>query len=81
MANLVEGGKTPWLPPSELEAMGYRIAAFPLTLLNVSIRAMQAALATLRDGRSPAGLLSFEELQRVVGFEDYDREQRRYAER
>jgi len=50
-------------------------------LLNVSIRAMQAALATLRDGRSPAGLLSFEELQRVVGFEDYDREQRRYAER
>lgn len=79
MANLVEGGKTPCLPPSELQAMGYRIAAFPLTLLNASIRAMQGALVALGAGRAPEGLLSFEELQRVVGFEDYDREQRRYA--
>jgi 2-methylisocitrate lyase-like PEP mutase family enzyme len=81
MANLVEGGKTPCLPASDLEAMGYRIAAFPLTLLNASIGAMQEALAALGAGRSPEGLLSFEDLQRVVGFEDYDREQRRYAER
>jgi len=81
MANLVEGGKTPCLPPNELEALGYRIAAFPLTLLNVSIHAMQAALVALGAGRSPEGLLSFEDLQRVVGFEAYDREQRRYAER
>jgi len=34
--------------------MGYRIAAYPLTLLNVAVRAMQDALADLRAGRSPS---------------------------
>src|SRR6187431_850361 len=40
MANLIEGGKTPILGLSQLEAIGYKIAVFPLTLLNVSILAM-----------------------------------------
>ena len=51
MANLIEGGKTPLLPPGELEAIGYKIAVYPLTLLNVSIVAMRAALAQLARGR------------------------------
>lgn len=79
MANLVEGGRTPILPPAELEALGYRIAAYPLTLLNASIRAMQQALTAVRAGSPVQGLLSFEELQRVVGFDAYDLEQKRYA--
>ena len=41
MANLIEGGKTPILGLSQLEAIGYKIAVFPLTLLNVSIHAMR----------------------------------------
>src|SRR4051812_48674223 len=44
MANLIEGGRTPLLPPGQLEAIGYKIAVYPLTLLNVSIQAMRAAL-------------------------------------
>src|SRR6188474_1054769 len=47
MANLIEGGKTPTLPPRQLEALGYKIAVYPLTLLNVSIQAMRAALRSL----------------------------------
>src|SRR6188768_1114852 len=47
VANLIEGGKTPLLPPAELEVIGYKIAVYPLTLLNVSIQAMRAALADL----------------------------------
>jgi 2-methylisocitrate lyase-like PEP mutase family enzyme len=78
MANLVEGGRTPRLPPSDLEAIGYRIAAYPLTLLNASVAAMQAALRALGTGHSIEGLLPFPELQRVVGFDVYDEEQRRY---
>ena len=34
MANLIEGGKTPNLPPRQLEALGYKIAVYPLTLLS-----------------------------------------------
>lgn len=78
MANMVEGGDTPLLPPTELEGLGYQIAAYPLTLLSASIRAMDAALAALRAGRAPDNLLSFETLREIVGFPDYEAEQSRY---
>jgi 2-methylisocitrate lyase-like PEP mutase family enzyme len=80
MANLVEGGDTPILPPRELESLGYRIAAYPLTLLSSSVRAMQQALASLGRGETPPGILPFAELREIVGFDAYDAEQARYAE-
>lgn len=78
MANMVEGGDTPLLPPTELEGLGYQIAAYPLTLLSASIRAMESALTALRAGRAPDNLLPFETLREIVGFPDYDVEQNRY---
>ena len=80
MANMVEGGDSPILPPKELEALGYRIAAYPLTLLSAGMHAMQQALASLAAGETPDGLLDFAELREIVGFDDYDREQQRYAQ-
>lgn len=35
------GGKTPILNPTELEEVGYKIVVYPLSLIGVSIRAMQ----------------------------------------
>ena len=81
MANMLEQGRTPILPPAELEALGFKISAYPLTLLSAAIRAMQDALATLRSGTHPTNLLEFGELKRVVGFEDYYVEEARYADR
>ena len=78
MANMVEGGDTPLLPPRRLAELGYTIAAYPLTLLSASIRAMQDALAALGGGATPERLLPFETLREVVGFPDYDTEQARY---
>jgi len=80
MANLVEGGDTPLLPPARLEALGYRIAAYPLTLLSAATLAMQRALGALRRGEHPTDLLSFAELRAAVGFDRYDAERLRYAE-
>jgi 2-methylisocitrate lyase-like PEP mutase family enzyme len=71
MANMVEGGATPILPPDQLAEIGYNHAAYPLTLMSAAMRAMQEALAALRDGHPPKGLLPFEELRRLVGFNDY----------
>jgi 2-methylisocitrate lyase-like PEP mutase family enzyme len=79
MVNLVEGGDTPLLPAARLEAMGYRIAARPLTLLAAAARGMEEALAALRAEREPAGLLPFAELRERVGFPAYDAERLRYA--
>jgi 2-methylisocitrate lyase-like PEP mutase family enzyme len=78
MANLIEGGKTPLLPTQQLEAIGYKIAVYPLTLLNVSIQAMRTALASLR-GSQPTTAMDFEDLKTAVGFPAYYAEEARYG--
>ena len=67
------------LPPARLEALGFRIAAYPLTLLSAAARAMQDALAALARGESPPRLLGFEELRELVGFDAYDAALARYG--
>ena len=78
MANMIEYGKTPILPPAELEAIGYKIAVYPLTLLNASIKAMRDSLAALKQGSPPDNILDFEDLKTAVGFPDYYEEETRY---
>ena len=79
MANLIEGGKTPLLPHAELEAIGYKIAVYPLTMLNVSIVAMRAALTQLAR-RESTSAMTFEDLKRAVGFPEYYAEEARYKQ-
>lgn len=43
-ANMLEGGgKTPILSPAELEETGYKLIAYPLSLIGVSMRAMEVS--------------------------------------
>ncbi len=79
LANMLEQGATPLLPPERLQDMGYKIAAYPLTLLSSAARAMREALAELKAGRHPERLLSFAELKTVVGFDDYYAQEAHYA--
>lgn len=44
LANMLEGGFTPILPPKELEAMGFKIAAYPLTLMSTAVNSMNRLL-------------------------------------
>ena len=81
MANLVEDGDTPTLPPARLEEIGFKIAAYPLTRLNTATRAMNEALAAIRQGVSPQGLLEFSELREIVGFDAYDAAIERFRKR
>jgi len=80
MANMVEQGKTPILDPEKLEALGYKIAAYPLTLQMAALKAMQDALESLKNGQHPQDILSFDQLKDVVGFPDYYAEEERYRE-
>ncbi len=79
MANMVEQGVTPVLPPARLQELGYTLAAYPLTLMLAAVRAMEEALSALKDGRPPPGLADFTALRDIVGFADYDAEADRYA--
>lgn len=79
LVNMLEDGLTPILPPQRLQAMGYRIAAYPLTLLSCAVHAMRGALADLAQGRTPSHRMDFASLRELVGFPDYDRLLARYA--
>ena len=78
MANLIEGGKTPLLSPAQLQTIGYTIAVYPLTMLNVSIRAMRDALGQLKSGQRAATAMDFEALKSAVGFPEYYAEEAKY---
>ena len=76
---MIDGGKTPVLPPDELQAMGFAFAVYPLALLSAAVKAMNAALARLKAGKPTDDLLeSFETVKDVVGFNDYYAEDDRY---
>ncbi len=77
VANLIEHGKTPVLTHEQLAAMGYKIAVYPLTLLNVSIQAMQRSLSALKSGHQTE-VMHFSELTHAVGFNDYYAEEEKY---
>ncbi|CAN1833435.1 2,3-dimethylmalate lyase [Linum perenne] len=82
MANMLEGGgKTPILNPLELEEIGYKLVAYPLSLIAVSIQAMQDALTAIKGGRipPPGSMPSFEEIKETLGFNAYYEEEKRYA--
>ena len=84
VANMVEGGRTPVLSNADLEAIGYRIAIFPVTALLSATAAMQATYDHIRQRGSSAGLavplLAFKDLTQLMGFEEVWEFERRHAE-
>jgi 2-methylisocitrate lyase-like PEP mutase family enzyme len=85
LANMVEGGRTPVLSKAELESLGYKIAIFPISALLAATAAMKLVYGTLkREGSSATidvPLQPFEELTRLMGFEDIWEFEKRFTER
>ena len=84
VANMVERGRTPVLGRAELEALGFRLAIFPVTALLAAVKAMGDAYAHLaRTGSSkdvPVALEDFGALTTLMGFEDVWAFEKRHAE-
>ena len=57
IANMTEFGKSPLLSLAELADLGYAIALFPVTLLRVAMKAMEAALGVLAEDGTQTELL------------------------
>ena len=83
MSNMVEGGKTPLMSKQELQDMGYKLLAYPLTLLMISIAAMQHALICWKQNDSTKQLvdkmISFAELDKLMGFPEARQWEARYT--
>jgi len=73
LANMVEGGRTPLLSREELEALGYKVAIFPVAGLLAAAGALQGLYAHLKTTGSSQGwggtLYAFPDFVRMIGFE------------
>jgi 2-methylisocitrate lyase-like PEP mutase family enzyme len=83
LINMFEGGKTPLLPVSRLEALGYQLVIIPSDTQRAAIKAMQRVLAVIaRDGSAGAAagdMVSFKERESLVDTAGYLDRGRRYA--
>jgi 2-methylisocitrate lyase-like PEP mutase family enzyme len=84
VANMVEKGRTPVLARAELEAIGYRLAIFPVSALLAAVAAMRGVYAHIKETGSSQGIAvpleDFSELTRLMGFEDVWEFDKRHAE-
>lgn len=82
LVNMFKGGKTPLVPATQIEEMGYRIAIYPSDTQRAAIHAMQKALACLKDQGSTeqmdGELTTFKERDRIVGLEHWQSLERRF---
>jgi 2-methylisocitrate lyase-like PEP mutase family enzyme len=72
LANMVEGGRTPYLSAGELGRMGFRLAIYPATGFLTAARALQVAYGHLKatglGTDSGVPMLPFAEMNALMGF-------------
>jgi methylisocitrate lyase len=82
LANMTEFGKTPLVPATELERMGYRIVIYPASALRVAHRATQELLAHIKRAGSQEAFLDRmahrQELYELVGLPAVHEAERRF---
>lgn len=84
IANMTEFGRSPLLTLDELADMGYAGVLYPVTMLRVAMKAVEAALAVLDNEGTQRELLDLmqtrQELYEAIGYEDYEARDREYFE-
>jgi len=84
MVNLVEGGRTPLLPVTELAKIGFRFVSFSGSLQKTAIKAMQELLVSLHEDGDvesfyPSRMVSLDERSEILGLPEFFKLEQRYA--
>jgi len=81
-ANMIEGGKTPYLDYDEVETLGFDVVVYPLSGLLAYTRAVRDTYDALADEGETSSVdkLSFDEYDDVIDAEQYRETEKRYAE-
>lgn len=83
LANMVEGGRSPFLPAGELEGMGFKIALFPGSGFMAAAAALRGVYGRIREAGTSAGgppLFPFPELNALMGFDAVHAFEARWSE-
>ena len=74
VANMLERGVTPLMPPGELKTLGFDLIVWPLAPLYSVAKSLTDVYTTLRRDGSTAGILDrlmpFDDFNRIVGLEE-----------
>lgn len=79
-ANMVEGGKTPFLSAEELERLGYKFIVFPVSALFSAAAAMEKCLHQIKNYKTSSGYIDlislgdFEEIVDVPKFRELEKQ-------
>lgn len=83
LANMTEFGKTPYLPLSKFQEMGYRLVIFPVTAFRMVLRALDTTYREILTRGSQQSLLASmmtrQELYDRIRYSDYERADERIA--
>jgi methylisocitrate lyase len=84
LANNVEGGKTPFLPAKELEAIGYNLVIYPASATYAAAKAMTGLMEELKNTGTTAGfgdrMWQFREFNKFIGLEELRQLEQRYLD-
>ena len=79
---MTEFGRSPLLSVADLEALGYKIALYPVTTLRIAMKAIEEALIELAERGTQRDLIdrlqTRAELYDLLGYEDYETRDRAY---
>ena len=82
-ANMIEGGKTPFLSSAELQALGFKMVVYPLSALFTAARSIGNVYRALKEEKTTArlqeGMVSFSDFENVVGVPHYKEIERKFA--
>ncbi len=77
LANMTEFGKSPLLPASDLEELGYNIVIYPVTALRLAVKAAADGLRTIRETGTQRQIVNSmqtrAELYEMLRYGDYNR--------
>ena len=73
VANMTEFGKTPFITLDEFTELGYSLVLFPMTAFRAAMKAVEEALAELKDAGTQKGLvgrmMTREEIYRLIRYD------------
>jgi 2-methylisocitrate lyase-like PEP mutase family enzyme len=78
---MIEGGKTPYLPPAALASIGFDFVVYPVSTLFAAAQGMSDALGTLQEQGTcePSQTVSFDEFEEVIGTAEFEQLAEEYA--
>lgn len=85
LANMVEGGKSPFLNIKQLQAMGFKLVIFPVTCLLAATKAIQLVMQILKNEgtteKASSKMMKFDAFTDFIGFPEIRFLEEKYTQR